>query len=185
MKTFLGIHLLSSIVNLPAFRLYWNNITWYPPISDVMAPNRFERIRSNLYFVDYSSMSPQDDPNHDKLFKIRLFIVSICRYFRKIPAEERSAVDEIMIPFKRHSFMKKYIHNKPHKWGLKMFATASKSGIAHDFEIYVGKKTIPESKNRLGISGDIVIRLAECLPKFCNYKLCFDNCSCLMVSFEN
>ena len=54
-----------------------------------------------------------------------------------------------------------------------MFARAGVSGFIYDFEIYVGKGTVTTSE--LGISGDVVIRLAECLPKGRNFKLFFDN----------
>lgn len=50
---------------------------------------------------------------------------------------------------------------------------ASKSGIVHDFEVYVGKGEVPTQN--LGISGDIVVRLAEVIPRNQNYKLFTDN----------
>lgn len=56
-----------------------------------------------------------------------------------------------------------------------MFAIASKSGIIHNFEIYVGKGTVQLSDTGLGVSGDIVMRLTECIPKFENYKVAVDN----------
>jgi len=68
-----------------------------------------------------------------------------------------------MIPFKGRSSLKQYIKNKPHKWGIKVFSRAGISGIVYDFEIYVGKGTTRESTD-LGISGDIVIRLAPTYP---------------------
>lgn len=73
--------------------------------------------------------------------------------------------------------MKQYNKAKPHKWGIKVFALASKSGFVHGFEFYVGKGTI-KSKSTLGLSGDIIIRLLLLLlfiPRNKNYKLCFDN----------
>jgi len=75
--------------------------------------------------------------------------------------------------------MKQYNQNKPHKWGIKVFAIAipfaSISGFIHDFEIYVGKGTLPATGSGLGIIGDIVIRLLETVPKFKNYKVATDN----------
>ena len=46
--------------------------------------------------------------------------------------------------------MEQYLRNKPHKWGIKMFVIASKRGIVHDFEIYIGKETIPKEKSSTG-----------------------------------
>lgn len=37
MEQFLGIHLLSSIVKVPSFKLYWNSKMRYGPIADVMS----------------------------------------------------------------------------------------------------------------------------------------------------
>ena len=92
---------------------------------------------------------------------------------KKVHVNEFIAVDEIIIPFKGRSTIKQYNKNKPHKWGIKMFAPASSNGLVHDFEIYVGKGTLPPSNHGLGISGDVVMRLIECVPKHENYKVIF------------
>lgn len=68
--------------------------------------------------------------------------------------------------------MKQYNKSKPHKWGIKMFDLASKSGIVHDFEIYVGKGTVKSNTN-LGLSGNIVIRLSKIIPLIINTNLVF------------
>lgn len=105
---------------------------------------------------------------------MRPFIDAIQQNFKCIEPEEHLAVDEIIIPFKGRSCMKQYNKSKPHKWGIKLFALASKSGIVHDFETYVGKGTV-KSVTNLGLSGDIVMRLSEIIPKNKNFKLSFDN----------
>jgi hypothetical protein len=46
--------------------------------------------------------------------------------------------------------------------------------IIHDLEIYGGKGTIKSTSN-LGLSGDIVLRLSDIIPKHKNYKPSFDN----------
>ncbi|XP_049942644.1 piggyBac transposable element-derived protein 1-like [Schistocerca serialis cubense] len=68
----------------------------------------------------------------------------------------------------------KYVKSKPHKWGINVFAHAGSSGIVYDFEIYRGKGTV-HNDTGLGISGDIVIRLLEGLPKYKNFKVFTDN----------
>ncbi|XP_049764426.1 piggyBac transposable element-derived protein 2-like [Schistocerca cancellata] len=74
----------------------------------------------------------------------------------------------------RHSSLKQYVKTKPHKWGIKVFARAGSSGIEYDFEIYQGKGTV-HNDTGLGISGDIVIRFVEGLPKYKNFKVFTDN----------
>lgn len=171
---YLGINILSGIIRMPTYRMYWANETRIPLIADVMSRNRFEKLRTMLHINDNFGMRERDDPKYDKLFKIRPFIDSLRKNFSEIQQEEYNSVDEIMIPFKGHSALKQYIKNKPHKWGIKTFARAGMSGIVYDFEIYVGKGTI-QNPTPLGLSGDIVIRLCENLPKQQNYKLFMDN----------
>jgi hypothetical protein len=69
--------------------------------------------------------------------------------------EENNSVDELIIPFKGWSSLKHCVRNKPHKLGIKVFASAGSSGIVYDYEVYVGKGTA-KNVSALGISGDIV-----------------------------
>lgn len=160
---------------MPQYRMFWAEHTRFAVVSDAMARNRFDNLRTYLHFNDNDHILPRNHVNHDKLFKVRPFIDAIRENMRKIKVEECSSVDEIIIPFKGRTTMKQYIKNKPHKWGIKMFAISSSSGIVHDFEIYVGKGTLPPSNHGLGISGDVVMRLAECIPQHENYKVYFCN----------
>ncbi|KAL4131527.1 hypothetical protein QTP88_008822 [Uroleucon formosanum] len=175
MEQFLGIHLFMSIIKMPSYRMFWSNQTRFNPFFETMSRNRFDNLRTNFHISDNDLMLPRDNPLHDKLFKIRPFISSVQNNFKKIQAEEFCAIDEIIIPFKGRSQMKQYNQNKPHKWGIKVFAIASISGFIHDFEIYVGKGTLPATRLGLGISGNVVIRLLESVPKFKNYKVATDN----------
>jgi hypothetical protein len=70
--------------------------------------------------------------------------------------------------------LKQYVRNKPHKLGMKVFARAGSSGIVYDFEVYVGKGTV-KNVSLLSISGDVVLRLVDGLPKGQNYKVFMDN----------
>lgn len=94
--------------------------------------------------------------------------------FLKIEPEEYNSVDEMMILLKSHTSMLQYIKSKPHRWGVKAFAQAGVSGIVHDFEIYVAKGTKVKD-GPLGMSGNVVLRLVDDLPKHQNHKLFVDN----------
>lgn len=156
---------------MSSYRMFWNNQTRFPTVADEMARNRFDNIRSYIHVSDNTQMLPREHKDHDKLFKIRSFLNAIRNNMRKVHVNEYTAVDEIIIPFKGRSVMKQFNKNKPHKWGIKMFALASSNGLVHDFEIYVGKGTLPPSNHGLGISGDVIMRLIECVPKHQNYKV--------------
>jgi hypothetical protein len=70
--------------------------------------------------------------------------------------------------------MLQYEKSKPHRWGVKVFARAGVSGIVYDFEIFVGKGTKVKD-GPLGMSGNVVMRLVDDLPKHQNHKLFVDN----------
>ena len=115
-------------------------------------------------------MANQSSPHHVTL----QFVDSIISSFQEIEVEEYNSVDELIIPFKGRSSLKQYVRNKPHKQGIKVFARTGSSGIVYDFEMYMGKGTA-ENVSPLGISGDVVLRLVDGLPKGQNYKLFMDN----------
>ena len=142
MEQFLGIHIMAGIVTMPSYRMYWADSTRFDPIVGVMSRNRFDTMRNYFHINDNDKMKARDDPEYDKLFKVRPFVDSIKSSFREIEVEEYNSVDELIIPFKGRSSLKQYVRNKPHKWGIKVFARAGSSGIVYDFEVYVGKGTV-------------------------------------------
>lgn len=170
----LGIHMMMSVVKMPSYSMFWAEKTRYPQVADVMARNRFKMLRSCLHFNNNDKLVPRSDPSYDKLFKIRPFLDKLRKNFLQVEPEEHNSVDEFMIPLKSHTALKQYIKNKPYKWGVKVFARAGDSGFVYDFEIYAGKQT-NVSASGLGFSSDIVMRLADGIPKNKNYKLYFDN----------
>ncbi|XP_036347282.1 piggyBac transposable element-derived protein 1-like, partial [Rhagoletis pomonella] len=81
--------------------------------------------------------------------------------------------DEVEQESSRRSTYKQYNPAKPHKWGFKMFTRAETTGMVYDFTKYVGEGTCPSYG--LGLSSDVVLYLAQNLPKHKNFKLYFDN----------
>ena len=81
-----------------------------------------------------------------------------------------------MIPFTGCTPAKQSVKNKPNPVGITNFVICGKSGKAHDCELYQGKGTgISEKYKKLGLGASIVLRLAENIPRFCNFKVCSDN----------
>ena len=173
-EQFIGIHIMTGIVKVPSYRQYWADSTRIATIADVMPRNRFDKLRSFIHVNDNTKMLQRSEPGYDKLFKVRPFIDSLRKNLSVVEQEEYSAVDEMVTPFKGHISLKQYIKNKPHKWGIKVFARAGATGFCYDFEIYVGKGTVA-SESGIGISGDVVLRLTEGLPVGENYKVFMDN----------
>ncbi|XP_042142200.1 piggyBac transposable element-derived protein 3-like [Ixodes scapularis] len=173
MRKYLSILVISGIVRMPHFRMFWQSGTRFAPVADLMSRNRFEAIHQCLHMNDNLQALPQGTDSYDCLFKVRPLLDELRKNMSKVAPDERQNIDEQIIPFKGRSHLKQYLKSKPHKWGYKVFTRASSSGIMHDLIIYEGKGTA--SDNGFGISGDIVIDLAKTLPQHVNHKLFFDN----------
>ncbi|XP_018020808.1 piggyBac transposable element-derived protein 3-like [Hyalella azteca] len=174
MKCFLGILLLTGIIKVPSYRTYWKKGLQLAAISDIMSRDKFEEIKRYIHFNDNTQQKTRDDPDFDKLFKIRPIIESIRTNCRKVSQEEHQVVDEQIIPTKARISLKQYNPKKPHKWGYKVISQAGSSGFVYDFEIYTGKSQKNDDLG-VGVSSAYVLRLAEGIPKHLNYKLFYDN----------
>jgi hypothetical protein len=101
MEQFLGVHIMAGKVNTPSYRMYWPDSTKFDPIADVMSRNRFDTIRNYFRINDNSTMTADDNPEYDKLLKVRTFVSSTKSSFREIEVEEYNSVDEL-ITHRRH-----------------------------------------------------------------------------------
>lgn len=71
LEQYIGVCIGMSVYDLPRSRMYWAQNTRIDKIANVMSRDRWEQIKSNLHCVDNTLMRPINDPNRDKLFKIR------------------------------------------------------------------------------------------------------------------
>ncbi|CAK1598666.1 unnamed protein product [Parnassius mnemosyne] len=176
-EQFIGMVIFMSIVKLPASRHYWNKTIGQTQIYETMACNRFETIKKNLHFNDNDNFIPFGNPGHDKLFKVRPLLNGIRQQLLLVPKEEYLAVDEQIIPTKVRHDLKQYNPAKPHKWGYKNQVLSGVSGFSYEFDIFAGEQsnTRPEGAPDLGVSGNVVTRLTETVPRHVNHKIFFDN----------
>ena len=172
-EQFIGILLFTGIYKCPSFRMYWENVSRFPLIADVMSRNRFESLLQYVHFNDNCKMKKKDHPEYDPLFKVRPLLESLKANMRQVEPEECHAIDEQMIPFKGRSSLKQYNKSKPNKWGFKVFTRAGVSGLIYDFEIYTGKHM--KLSGDFGVSGNSVLRMVDCLPDDKGFKVYFDN----------
>lgn len=147
------------------------------PIIRAFCVNRWEQIKNNLHFADNLAARSRNDPGYDRIYTMRHFLDAVRERFTSIPMEENLCVDEQMIATKGRTSFLQYMKAKPHKWGYKVFALCGKSGIAHDFYLYVGKEDQPSSSGHpnMGMSSNVVVRLSRSIPRHINHKKFFDN----------
>ena len=164
-----------SVIKLPRSRMYWANETRISQVADVMPRNRWECIKASLHFNDNTNMPSRDDPNRDRLFKIRPIVDYFLLKFQSLPQDRMLCVDEQIVPFKGKSGLKQYLPKKNHKWGYKIFVLCDTKGIVYNFEIYSGRINPVAGYEDLGASSNIVIQLAQVIQKQQNFLLYFDN----------
>ena len=111
----------------------------------------------------------------NKLFKLRPWLKSLSSSLIKLPQEEYSAVDEIMILFKGRSGIKQYVRNKPHKWGFKLWGRAGASGTLLEVEVYQGAGNQQSDGSQLSKTTETVLRMTANVPDGKNYKVFADN----------
>ncbi|KAK2710592.1 hypothetical protein QYM36_011945 [Artemia franciscana] len=114
---------------------------------------------------------PKGQDGYDSLFKLQPMIDGLRVNLKKIPAEKRQRIDEQIVPYKGRLSFKQYIKDIPSSLGIKIFSRAGASGIIYDFEVYTGKGSVPV--NELGRRAEVVLRLAEMIPRNENFKLFF------------
>ena len=176
LEQFLGTVLYMACAKLPNTRLYWSKIHRNANVADEMSQTRWERIKQNIHFNDNTNqIENTDDPNFDRMFKIRPLVDHFQRKVQRTPMSEYLSVDEQMVPYKGNHSCKQYVAKKPKKWGYKIFVLADEKGIVYNFDIYCGKIYPVDGYPDIGASGNIVLKLATIVPQMKNYKMFFDN----------
>ncbi|XP_049845579.1 piggyBac transposable element-derived protein 3-like [Schistocerca gregaria] len=156
-EQFIGIVFYVSLIAIPGNRRYWNKKCDVKQVSDVITLRKWEKIKRFLHFSD----NTQQHSAPDRLFKVRMVSEMLRKNLSKIPIEEHLAVYEQIVPFKGHSSLKQYNPKKPKKWGF-----------------YSGPFNQPSHLPNVNASGNVVLRLAERIPKYKNHKLFHDNWFC-------
>lgn len=171
LEQFLGIVVYMSLFGLPGTRMFWNEACRVSQVADTMTLNRWEAIKKALHFNN----DEERQEENDRIYKIRPLVTHLNSKLMSIPMSENLAVDEQMVPFKGRNGLKQYLPSKPKKWGYKILVLAGSDGVPHNFEIYTGRVVQPPELADIGASGNVVLRLAQPIPKQENYKLFFDN----------
>jgi len=73
MRQFIGLVLLMGIIHKPVIEMYWSRDPLYatPLFSSVMQRNRFSMLLKFFHLNDNSQEPSKEDPNRDRLYKLR------------------------------------------------------------------------------------------------------------------
>ena len=147
-EQYLGILLRTCIVKMLQYQMYWHVTSRYELLAHLMSRDRFETLKKYLH----STPPNVQDESKDRLFKIRpLFELSRKNCVKQIP-EDHNSTDEQIVPFKGKSFLRRYMSNKPLKWGCKVFSCNGSSGQVYDFDLEGAPDPMsPKISKKLGI----------------------------------
>jgi hypothetical protein len=161
MRAFVGILYYFGMVKMPSYKMYWSRdgISEMRGFRGIMSRNRWMAIWKCFHIVNNDDNPPRDDPNHDKIHKIRPIMEILIRNWQSLynPAQELS-VDESIIAFKGRTGMRVYMPGKPHKWGIKAWALCeSRTGYLYNWDIYKGAGATTET----GLTKNVVLQMVE------------------------
>ena len=97
-RIFMGTVFYMSLFGMNNCRRYWSAHSRISLVADQIPINQWEKIKSNLHFVDNS-----EGNTGDRLFKVKPVIEKFNSVAMTIDKEEFCSVDENTIPYKGHS----------------------------------------------------------------------------------
>ncbi|CAJ0932854.1 unnamed protein product [Ranitomeya imitator] len=115
MMQFWGLMLHMGLLKKPEVRQYWSvDILFNTPVFRmVMVRTRFEAIHKFLHYSDNAQCPARDDPNFDRLFKVRPVIEHFNKKFGEVYVPKRDiCVDESLVHFKGRLGFRQYLPSK-------------------------------------------------------------------------
>lgn len=157
-------------------RDYWRKDQQYytPFYHDIMPRDRFLHILRFLHFTDNDSPPNREDPDYDRLWKIRrIFNILNNKYSELYYPTENIAVDEVIVLFKGRVVFRQYIPKKHKRFGIKIYKLNDSLGYTYDMSVYLGKQKKLATKNVSSIHGTVLqlVRRVEGV----GHKLYMDN----------
>lgn len=104
-RRFIGVLLYLGVVKVPRYRMAWAKEFNFTSITQSLSRNRFEKIKESFHLNDNACEKKPNEPDFDKLFKVRPLLNHLKKKFNEIPQEERQSIDEQIIPFKGKFFI--------------------------------------------------------------------------------
>ena len=133
-----------------------------------MAPDRFFHILRFLHFENNDDPLNHDNPNYDRLWKIRkifdtLFDTPNNKFCELYNPTEHLAVDKVIVLYKGRVVFRQYIPRKHRRFGIKIYKLCDSLGYTYDMSVYLGKQRQHTTAQITAMHGTVlqVIRRVE------------------------
>ena len=120
-RKFFGILLFTGYHCLPQEKLYWNEDEDLDVscVTRCMSSNRYLEIKRYLHINDNSQLQDIPAEERDKLFKLRPLIDQLNENFLRYGVfSEDLSIDEQMVRYYGHHYLKQFIRGKPVRFGF-------------------------------------------------------------------
>ena len=182
---FLGLTLLTGIVNKPSIASFWSTmpLLYTPLFSQIMSRNRYQALLRFWHCNDNSKEPPRTSPDRDRLYKIRPMVKELQDRFQSVYTPDKFvAIDESLLLWKGQLVFKQFIPLKRARFGIKLFNVCEDSGYTYKFHIYTGKEDpsfqiqqhLPPDTAHLTATEKIVVYMTDTLLEK-GYHLFMDN----------
>ena len=106
-----------------------------------MARDRFVHILRFLHFENNDNPPNHDNPNYDRLWKIRKIFDTVNNKFCELYSpKEQLAVDEVIMLYKGRIVLRQYTPKKHTRFGIKIYKLCDPLGYTYDMSVYLGKQ---------------------------------------------
>ncbi|XP_035210427.1 piggyBac transposable element-derived protein 3-like [Stegodyphus dumicola] len=143
-----------------------------------MSRNRYLEIKRYLHISDNSDLEKIPLGERDNLFKIRPLIDKLNDKFQQFGVfSESLSIDEQMVRYYGHHYLKQFIRGKPVRFGFKQWAICcSQTGYCYQTQVYEGKsKKLEDDESISGLGTYVVLQMVSILQTPNAHKVYFDN----------
>ena len=141
-RQWIGLTFLTGLIKKNEVRDYWstNPLHSTPIFPTVMTRNRYQAIKKFIHWNDNSAAPAADDPDRDRLYKIRPLVSHLSEKFQEFFTPSANiSIDECLLLYKGRLVWRQYIPLKRSRFGIKIYALCdSVTGYTYRFRIYTG-----------------------------------------------
>ena len=147
MMNFIGLLFLSGINIRTSERDYWSVDPYIRcnVFAQCMTRNRFMEIKGCLHAADNQNLCDSRMAKVKPLYDLLNQKLNMFGVFH-----EDLSIDESMVPYYGRHNCKQFIRSKPIRFGFKIWALASSTGLPYKVDIYEGKAKVEGSDEPLG-----------------------------------
>lgn len=161
--------LLSGYCPAARNRLYWDSgiiDTHHQGVAQSMSRKRFQEILKYFHVADNNSLNV-----NDKFTKVRPLLNMLnSKWLQYYPKDSYIRIYESMVKYFGRHGAKQHIHNKPIRFGFKVWSLCTRLGYLIQAEPYQGAST-GNTRLYLGVGGSVVIDFVSKLPHDITYSV--------------